>query len=723
MLAQLITVVVLASGPTPAPDLLVTKDDTVVDRSCRIVIPNGTVITDANGNGVIHVKAANVEITFAKGSVLRGAPTTEPLDRLVGVGIRISGLAGVKLRRVAVSGFKVGIHVEGSDDLLVEDGAFTGNFAQRLKSTSRAEDSGDWLYPHDNDDHQWMKKYGASLYVERCRRPTLRRISVRRAQNGIILDRVTSGKIYDNDASFLSGWGLAMWRTTDCTVTRNAFDFCIRGYSHKVYNRGQDSAGILMFEQCSRNAVLGNSCTHGGDGIFGFAGTAALASTARVGNNTNVFVGNDLSYAAAHGLEMTFSFDNYVTGNRFVGNAICGIWAGYSQETHIVKNLFERNGGMAYGLERGGVNIEHGFANVIDENDFAANKCGVHLWSDTDEHLMKQPWVKTHHKGCKSNVVANNRFQQDTVGVHLRDATDTRVLSNQMTDVKTPFDFDGPSKSSLHGDWPDRKPRVTKIPEELGEARPVGSRAALHGRQNIVMTEWGPWDHASPIVRPISRRGGTHVYELLGVKGEVTIGYALPPLLASLGPADARGARKLSVTSLAPGVHRYRIPITAGGFRHEVSGAVVKITWNVRGFPWTRDPLQNRDAWAREAKEPRAVTATMASLELPFRNDGPSQMRLSAEVTAAGIGKDRFGVFASTVVPLKKGRWRLVTWSDDGIHATLDGRQIIEDWTIHGTRRHEHVFELKRDRAVRIHIQYFEQDGAANLSAALEPVE
>ena len=43
-----------------------------------------------------------------------------------------------------------------------------------------------------------------------------------------------------------------------------------------------------------------------------------------------MIVENDLSYAAAHGLEMTFSFGNRILDNRLVGNAICGIWGGYS---------------------------------------------------------------------------------------------------------------------------------------------------------------------------------------------------------------------------------------------------------------------------------------------------------------------------------------------------------------------------------------------------------
>ena len=49
----------------------------------------------------------------------------------------------------------------------------------------------------------------------------------------------------------------------------------------------------------------------------------------------------------------------------YVGNAICGVWGGYSQETVIAGNELRDNGAMAYGNERGGVNIEHGAGIVI----------------------------------------------------------------------------------------------------------------------------------------------------------------------------------------------------------------------------------------------------------------------------------------------------------------------------------------------------------------------
>ncbi len=114
-----------------------------------------------------------------------------------------------------------------------------------------AEDGSDWLSPHHNDNNEWLNNYGAAIYVEDSSDVTVRGCKVWHGQNGLCIDRVNDSKIYDNDFSFNSGWGLGMWRSSKNVVNRNKFDWCVRGYSHKVYARGQDSAGILAFEQCS----------------------------------------------------------------------------------------------------------------------------------------------------------------------------------------------------------------------------------------------------------------------------------------------------------------------------------------------------------------------------------------------------------------------------------------------------------------------------------------
>ena len=91
-------------------------------------------------------------------------------------------------------------------------------------------------------------------------------------QNGLMITGSRALRIWNNDFSFLSGVGLGLYRTTDSTIMHNRIDWCVRGYSHGFYNRGQDSAGLLMYEQSSRNVVAYNSVTHGGDGLFLWAG-------------------------------------------------------------------------------------------------------------------------------------------------------------------------------------------------------------------------------------------------------------------------------------------------------------------------------------------------------------------------------------------------------------------------------------------------------------------
>jgi len=296
------------------PTVRVTSDNFRIAQSCMVVIPSNAIIEDADGNGVIQIVASDIVVEFAEGSQLRGSPRDVPPDEYEGYGIRIDGQSNVTIRGARISGFWGGIWATKADDLALDAVDASDNRRARLKSKPAAEDSGDWLFPHDNDQNQWLQNYGSAIYVEDSNRITVHDCKVRHGQNALCLDRVNDSKAYDNDFSFNSGWGIAMWRSSRNTISRNACDFCVRGYSHGVYNRGQDSAGILMFEQNCDNIIAENSATHGGDGFFGFAGKEALGETGehpadwykRRGNNGNLLIANDFSYAHAHGIELTF---------------------------------------------------------------------------------------------------------------------------------------------------------------------------------------------------------------------------------------------------------------------------------------------------------------------------------------------------------------------------------------------------------------------------------
>jgi parallel beta-helix repeat protein len=764
-----------AAAPRTTDDALprvrIRTDDTRITHSCLIEIAPGTVIEDHNRDGVLHIAADHITVRFAPGSVLRGAPADRPWDELVGIGIRIDGHQGVTVIDADVHGFKCGLVATRADHLTLAGGDFSDNYRQRLRSTPNAEDGADWLFPHHNDERKWRDQYGAAVAVESSHAVTVREIRVRRGQNGILFDRVDESRVYDNDCSFLSGWGLAMWRSSRNVISRNAFDFCVRGHVEGVYNRGQDSAGILCFEQCNDNQFLENSATHGGDGFFGFAGRDALgepwlegererlrraADRANVddlieipaevagrhealGCNSNLFMGNDFSYAAAHGLELTFSHGNRIIGNRLVENAICGIWGGYSSGTLIASNHIAGNGGMAYGLERGGVNMEHAAGNWIVSNLFLNNRCAIHLWWDNDAGLFKTPGVHARNRGVSGNLMARNQIilnqqhpfgplrpDQLLIGLQLRDPTGRHVTNNAWFDNQIELELAQARESVIDpgcepgrtGVLPSLMPPRVQI---LGRQRPVGARPQLRGRDRIILDEWGPWDHASPMIRR-GQRGPNHQgYDLFGFEQPPAIRIISGKVATEIS-GDQR-ARLLRVTAPAAGIHPYRMELDAGGDRRELAGTLFTARWEAVFFDWSVDPREDLEGWRKHAENPAAQGVILDRLDLTFGWGGPRDLNLSAELTARGPAADRFGMIARTRFELPAGRWRFRTLSDDGVRVRINDQIVLENWTWHGPTRDSAEFEQREGGQVELVLEYFEIDGYAVLQFEVEPAE
>ncbi|MCA8959079.1 MAG: right-handed parallel beta-helix repeat-containing protein, partial [Planctomycetes bacterium] len=662
----------VVSAADEFPVVRVTEDDTTIDRSCRIEIEPGWVIADVAGDGAIRIVADDIEVDFG-GSVLRGAPMDAAGNALRGVGVRVDGRKGVTLRGLDVRGYKVGLRATDTRSLTIERSAFSGNFRQHLLSTPAAEEVGDWLSPHRNDEGQWRELYGAAISLERSTDATVRDVTVREGQNGIILDRVTESRLYDNDASFLSGWGLALWRSSDNIISRNAFDFCIRGYSHGVYNRGQDSAGILMFEQCSRNVIAENSVTHGGDGFFGHAGREALGESPppegfdyrRAGNDENLLVRNDFSDAAAHGIEMTFGFDNVFASNRIRGNAICGVWGGYSQGTVIANNTFRANGDAGYGLERGGINIEHGSGTLVLANQFDGDACGVHLWWDPDEGLLKTPWVKANGAACERNSIVSNAFTDCGVAIHLRRTGSTLMKGNRFEgEGESVRNEGGAEPTDQVGDLPWSDPEVPV----LGRRRPVGRRSHLDGRQTIVMTEWGPWDHEGPLVQKSRVDHGLDLIVLGVAKLRVDrVTVSSGGLRIETPESEVQDPAVFRVRAARPGVFTYTLGlrgtavVDGSEWKQLLTGHVVSTDWQVRVFPWTVDPREDLDGWRAESE--KGLVATRSDLELRYGGGGPRDVALSEEIATSGPGADRFGTIATARLAMPAGRYTVRTLS------------------------------------------------------------
>ncbi len=752
---------------TVLPTVVVTHDDTIITQSCWIEIPPGLVIADTNGDGVLHLNADQITVRFKPGSQLRGAPVGTPWDQLTGIGIRLDGHRGVRIEGGAVHGFRAGMVATRADDLVVSGGDYSDNYRQHLKSTTVAEDGADWLFPHHNDETKWRDEYGGAVCIESSSRVAVHDIRVRRGQNGMVLDRVNDSAIYDNDCSFLSGWGLALWRSSRNQIGRNAFDFCVRGHVEGVYNRGQDSAGILCFEQCNDNVFAENSATHGGDCFFGFAGHEAIGedwmnrererlrketgmqevddlihppadlvrTLSPLGCNRNLLIGNDFSYSPAHGIEMTFSEGNRFIGNRLVENAICGVWGGYSSDTVIAGNEFTGNGGMAYGLERGAVNMEHAAGNLIVSNRFVNNKAAVHLWWN-ESPLMKFPGVTGTERGVTGNSIVGNWFEinrevpfaklgrdEKLVVLQLRDSGRGHVTNNLYSGNQIHLTHPQAVEFALMpGTEPltsGSAPRVV-LPNYTvpGKHHPVGARVALRGRGQILMDEWGPWDHETPMIRPGKSASGEPQYDLFGMSSPVTatvLSGDVTPVVEPGSPARVRLRGRL-------GVNSYRVRLAAGGFDREVSGTFLRVDWKLKVFPWTAttDPREHLVEWRRLADGPEAFPATAAALDFPYAMGGPRSMNLSEEINRRGPGNDHFGMVATARLPLPAGSWRITTLSDDGVRVQVDGRPVIENWAWHGPTTDTGTFVQSTAGEVELLVEHFEIDGYSVLRVEIE---
>ncbi|MFQ5654316.1 MAG: right-handed parallel beta-helix repeat-containing protein, partial [Planctomycetota bacterium] len=352
-------------------------------------------------------------------------------------------------------------------------------------------------------------------------------------------------------------------------------------------------------------------------------------------------------------MEMTFSFGNRFIGNRLVGNAICGVWGGYSQDTLIAGNTIEENGALGYGLERGGVNIEHGRGNRIIHNTFRSNRCGVHLWWDPDEDLGRKPWAKANGTASTGNLVAANRFEADDLVFHFRGPSDVTIGANTIRDAKRQMEKEPESEIARTEDPAVEPPPPAEVTIR-GESRPVGARSRLHGRASIIMTEWGPWDHETPLVRLVERKGGLHLYDLhrlpegaeVEVRGDRVQG-------ARGAPAKPGGAPRYAVMAEGAGVFPYTIVASGGGFRAELKGTIVSMVWDATFFSWPEeiDPREQPAEWHALAKGEAAVSERVSRLAFKYASGGPGDLGLSEALTGAGLGGDRFGMIARTRLP------------------------------------------------------------------------
>ena len=671
-----------AGAQTPLPEirlhagLVITRSVRVTSGTYRLPAPSSL------DSAAIVIRGDGITVDFG-GATLRGAPAEALPDQGAGVAIRIEGGRNITVRNARIRGYKIGILARDVSGLRLIGNDASHNWKPRLYSLIEHESLVDWLSYHQNDKDEWYR-YGAGFYLSRVRGGEIRGNTVEQGMNGLLMTRSDSLRVLGNTFSFNSGLGIGLYRSSDNLIANNRLEFNVRGYSHGFYRRGQDSAALLLYEQSNRNVVAWNAATHGGDGLFLWAGQTTMDSGAG-GANDNVFYANDFSWAPTNAMEATFSRNSFLA-NRAVGSEY-GLWGGYSYESKIIANCFGRN--------RFGVAIEHGQDNLIAANRFNADSLAIRLWGDS---IQPSDWGYPKHRDTRSRDyrIARNVFAGNKLTVQAINTTGVALTANDSTAAIRDRCIPGVLPAEYRAMIPAMPGARANIP---------ASAFADRDRSAMIVDEWGPFDWKSPKLWPVDSSR------------------AMPLRLAVLGPAgrwrvtERRGISALSkdsgkigdtltVTPSAGAENDWSVELEYRGsmtqrFRYARFEPVQQ--WGTVFFTWadTTALAGGPEAFSRLAQAAPVLRRTLSRLDYQWYR--PRIPELPVE---------KWGLEATTAVDVGPGRYRLRTISDDGIRVWVDGELVIERWSTHESMIDEVPLAPGRHR---LRVQFYQNGGWTEL--------
>ncbi len=671
----------LAEVAAVQPPALVRPTAGTVITQNAIVAPGVYQLASADlDHPAITIRGSNVTVDF-NGVTLQGAPADTDPNKFSGLAVLVDGGENVTIRNLTARGYKIGVLARQSPRLHITRADLSYNWKPRLYSLVEHESLVDWMSYHHNDKDEWLDS-GAGIYLADSDGAEIDHTTIVQGQNGLMLARSNNAKIWNNTFSFLSGIGIGLYRASNNTIMHNRVDWCVRGYSHGFYNRGQDSAGILVYEQSSRNLIAFNSVTHGGDGLFLWAGQSTM-DTGKGGANDNIVYDNDFSFAPTNGIEATFS-RNVLYGNR-VEECWHGLWGGYSYDSWIAANRFARN------VEA--IAIEHGQDNRITENTFDGDETAIRLWRNPTED-PNWGYPKRRDTRSRDYVIAGNHFIGNATAFKITETQNVRILTNEFEKVATLAALAGDTRNLGIGDEitvPVRSRPTLDL--TLPQPLPGGIDAKIpeaerRGREAIIVDDWGPYDWKSPKLWPEGRSDAVPLkLRVLGPEGDWKVESVRG---ATVTPSQGRVPGAITVTP-APGplvdfdvrlsyrgvrVIGPRGEVTAAGEPYTFGYAryFVPIQWSVRYYSF--------DEQVKPDADPEAFASVLAGT--PIKTEQRDRLDfMSGKSIVEGVPADRIAIVAEGTVDLPPGVYYIRTISDEGVRVWMDDERIVDRWTPH----------------------------------------
>jgi parallel beta-helix repeat protein len=668
---------------------------------------------------LLIIDGNNITVDFNHALIQGSNDKTRP-NEFYGLAIRIKkGSRNIVIKNAVIHGFKVAILADSVQNLTITNCDLSYNWRQHLQSNREREDISDWMSYHKNENDEWLR-YGAAIYLKNCKQATISNNIVTGGQCALMMTGCEKTEVTDNNFSFNSGIGIGMYRSSNNKIYHNRLDYNVRGYSDGKYKRGQDSAAILVFEQCSNNIFAFNTATHSGDGFFLWAGQTTM-DTGEGGCNDNFIYGNDFSYAPTNGIEVTFS-RNLIMKN-IIKDCDHGVWGGYSYDTDITDNSFENN--------RIGIAIEHGQNINIALNGFINDKTGVKLWSrekqPDDWAYAKKRNTASHNYWITANRFTSNTTAFDIMGVDTVVFTgNTKLLVGQnylfgdrLENIDTSRD-----EEFLDIDY-QKDERLKAIKDTQMPASIVPK-----GKKEMRITEWGPYDFRYPLVwlKNIDSNG-LYYFEILGPKGNWEIdqlkGFELLnkgesgfPSSITAKLVNAAAERNIQLKYSGPAFTNMFGKLQDSGTSHIFTYKEFQpqSTWNINWYKWndTYNPAREYAAFTKLFDETPVHTITADKIDFTWWG------KIGKELPA-----DSFATVATTKMFLEANAYQIGITADDYVKLFIDGKEVIDAWDSKYTELDEnthHRISIKLSKGEHsFQIVHAEKKGLATLQFYIQP--
>lgn len=675
-----------------------------------ITIKNAAYQMDADTSlsvPLMVIEGNNIVVDF-NNAILQSRSAVNRPNLFHGLAILIKkGSSNIVLKNTNIHGYKIAVMAEDVEHLSIENCNFSYNYRQQLHSNWQREDISDWMSYHHNENKEWLR-YGAGIYLDHCNGAIIKNNTVTNGQCALMMTNCDSATVAENNFSFNSGLGIGMYRSSFNRIYSNRLDFNVRGFSFGKYYRGQDSAGILVFEQCNNNVFAYNSATHSGDGFFLWGGQTTM-DTGEGGCNDNLLYGNDFSYAPTNGVELTFS------RNRIEKNIIEGcdhaVWGGYSYQTAIIRNSINDN--------RIGIAIEHGQWNSIAGNSFNNNKTSIKLWS-----RAQQPadWIyaQKRNTASKQYQISRNDFSQEKTVFDVM-GTDSISLSKNSFHTNGTLYKLGERVSNLDttSELADNAATLTSTIDFI-KIKTIPRNTFPYGRKQMRINEWGPYNFGFPCLFLDSVYNGKYFFTVLHPGGNWkminAIGFAVSSsnddeIIATADSSIQNRQINLAYTGAAikDMFGKQQAVGRAYPFGYTEFDPLCK--WNINFYKWSVDP-NNFDAFTQSLTAP-AYSTTASKIDFTWWGEIGKQ-----------LPKDSFATVAETEMNLPAGDYEISITADDMAKLLVDGKTVIDAWDKKYTLLDEntnHPIKIHLGGKHHFKLVHAEVEGLADLVLYIKP--